>query len=145
MGPPAGKVSVILTWTQLAANVAAAVTLLFAAYQFRVNTKAQRIQNSLAVLSDGRQLEQQYQAGKAEARDLVSFYYRMYVSRDVLEPDVMVPLELSFCSAMIGDPRVGEYWDQAIKAQETRYFVDGFVQHMNGVRSKKKSCDSAHF
>jgi len=143
--PIAGKGSALLTWTQQAANIATAVTLLFAAYQFRVSTQAQRIQNSLAVLSDGRQLEQQYQAGKAEARDVVAFYYRMYVSRDVLETHVMVPLERSICSSIIEDPRVGKYWDEVTKTQEKSFYIDDFVKQMDEIRSKKQSCDSARF
>ena len=118
-----------------------ALTLLLAAYQFYANTKAQRIQNSLSVLSDGRQLQQQYQEGKAEARDIVTFYYRVYVSRDVLDARIIRPLERSLCSTVIEDPRVSGYWDDVNKTEVKHYFVDDFVEHMNDIRSKKKLCE----
>lgn len=138
---PTTTQSATFAWIQTLANVAAALTLLLAAYQFYANTKAQRIQNSLSVLSDGRQLQQQYQEGKAEARDIVTFYYRVYVSRDVLDARIIRPLERSLCSTVIEDPRVSGYWDDVNKTEVKRYFVDDFVEHMNDIRSKKKLCE----
>ena len=123
------------------ANVAAALALVMAAYQFYANTKAQRIQNSLTVLSDGRQLDQQYRAGQAAARDIVTLYYRVYVSRSVLEQRIVHPLERSLCSAMSGDPRVREYWNQTVATDEKYYFVGDFVERMNQIMNKKASCE----
>ena len=125
----------------MAANVAAALTLLVAAYQFYTNSKAQRIQNSLTLLNDGRQLQQQYEAGKADARDIVTFYYRVYVSKEVLQQRIVAPLERSLCSAMIDDPRVRGYWDEVAKTQEKHYFVNDFVERMNNIRNKRTSCE----
>src|SRR5215469_3161223 len=133
--------STILGWTQLAANVAAALTFLFAAYQFHATTKVQGIQNSLSLLNDGRQLQQQYQAGKADARDIVTFYYRLFVSKDVLQDRIVRPLDRSLCSAMVDDPRVRNYWDEVTKTQEKNYFVPDFVERMSNIRSGKTACE----
>jgi hypothetical protein len=86
-------------------------------------------------------LQQQYQEGKAEARDIVTFYYRVYVSRDVLDARIIRPLERSLCSTVIEDPRVSGYWDDVNKTEVKHYFVDDFVEHMNDIRSKKKLCE----
>ena len=123
------------------ANVAAALSFLFAAYQFHVNTKAQGIQNSLSLLNDGRQLQQQYQAGKADARDIVTFYYRLYVSKDVLQERIVSPLDRSLCSTMLDDPRVRNYWDEVTKTREINYFVRDFAERMNNLRSGKTRCE----
>ncbi len=123
------------------ANLAAALMLFFAAYQFRSNTKAQRLQNSLTILNEGLDLDRRYRDGNANARDIVAFYYRVYVSRKEggLDSDSAAPLERSLCSAMIDDPRIGEYWDQTSK-QAKAYFINGFAEHVNDVRSRK-SCE----
>lgn len=131
----------MLDWTQIVANLAAAAMLLFAACEFRESTQAQRLQNSISVLNEGLDVERRYREGTASARDIVAFYYRVYVARarGGLDTEVTIPLERSLCSTVIDDPRVGEYWDQTAM-QARPYFIGTFVEHMNSVRSKK-SCE----
>jgi hypothetical protein len=136
--PSSAQVDSIVKWTQIAANLAAALMLLVAGYQFYGTVKAQRLQSSLAVLTEGLDLDRKYQDGKAVPRDVFAFYYRVYVSRESggVNAEIVGPLERSLCTAVIDNPGVADYWDKMPK-EEKSYFVPTFVDHVNKIRSKK--------
>jgi hypothetical protein len=137
---PATK-QLISDWIQVVANGAAALGLVLAAWQFRASTKAEHIQNSLNVLSEGRQLEEQYRAGTAQARDIVTFYYRVYIARDEFDADVIRPLERSLCSQVIGDKRVDKYWKEVMAQEEKGYYRRDFALYIDDITNGRKSCE----
>jgi len=123
-----------VSWTtagqaaQFAANVATVVALVYAAITLNNSSNDAKIASSVKVLEQGNKIEADYRDGKAEAREIVAFYYQVFLYRrmDRLVDDVYVPVNRSLCKFMTSDPRAKEYW-----ARDSAQYDPKFVEFVN--------------
>lgn len=121
---------------QIVANLATVTAVIYAAAQLNQGATDTRIANSIRVLDQGMQTQQDYREGKVEPRHVFSFYYQvfLYNDNDRLLANAHKPLNLALCRFVVDDPRAGEYWQGPNK----QYFEPKFVALIDGIRSSKK-------
>lgn len=121
---------------QIAANLATVCAVIYAAAQLTQGATDARIGNSIKVLDQGTQTQQDYRDGKVEVRQVFSYYYQvfLYNDNDRLLANAHKPLNLALCRFVLDDPRAEEYWQGANK----QYFEPGFVVLIDTIRKSKK-------
>lgn len=122
---------------QIAANLATVAAVGYAAQQLKQSATDTRIANSIKLLDQGIQIQQDYREGKTEARAVYSFYYQvfLYKQNDRLLADTYKSLNFSLCRFVADDPRAQQYWEGAQK----KYYEPAFVSLIDGIRNSK-SC-----
>lgn len=143
------------TWLPIIANIATTVAMFVAAKQFYVasanldvatrqsetaakqfelSLKQQRFANAALFLKEGRDLEQQYFDGKATARDVVTFYYKIFsMDRDdLLVKEQAGPLLTSMEETVAADPRVKAYW----AGENHKRYSEAFTTKMDSLINK---------
>ena len=121
---------------QIAANLATVSAVIYAAAQLTQSATDTRIANSIKVLDQGTQTQQDYRDGKVEVRNVFSYYYQVFLYNDNgrLLANAYQPLNLALCRFVLDDPRAEEYWRMANK----QYFEPKFVTLIDTIRSSKK-------
>ncbi|OLF54463.1 hypothetical protein [Pseudomonas chlororaphis] len=124
---------------EVLANLATATTIVvlyLSITQLNQANEDAQLANSIKVLDQGMQVEQDYQTGKIQARQVLSFYYQVYLyqQNERLLAEPFQALNLSLCRFVLDDPRAREFWQNAPKQYYTQSFV-AFIDRM--ARSKK--------
>ncbi len=105
------------TATQIAANTATVIALVYAAMTLHSSSIDARLASSAKLLEQGVKMEADYRDGKIDARQVVAFYYLVFLYRrmDRLDDAVYGPVNRSLCKFIKSDPRAKEYWAGAAK------------------------------
>jgi hypothetical protein len=156
------KVEAFKTWMPILANAATVVAMIIAARQFYVsstnlnvateqfqiavkqsetaskqfelNVREQRYVNTAPFLKEGRDLEQRYQDGTAGARDIITFYYKIFSMHkdNLLVPEQATPLIQSLEEEISADPRVKQYWSN----ENHKRYSDEFATKLDNLIKK---------
>jgi hypothetical protein len=142
----------IKTWMPIVANVATTLAMVaaivvaiiaarqlsinsdnlnVAAKQFELAAKAQRFVNTAPILKEGRDLEQRYRDGTTDEREIVAFYYKIFLMNqdDMLVTQEAGPLLKSLEEEITRNPRIKPYWAK----ENHKTFSDAFVARMDGL------------
>lgn len=130
---PSSSSSRIPDWIQIAANLATVAAVFYAAVQLTQAATDARIANSVKILEQGLQVQSDYQEGKVQPRNVISYYYEIFLLRQSnrLLDDLYAPLNRSMCTFMQQDPRAREYWQGAQKGYWDPRFVE-LIDHIQG-------------
>ncbi|MGC5704076.1 hypothetical protein J4P02_28130 [Pseudomonas sp. NFXW11] len=121
---------------QILANLATVAVLYFSFMQLQQTTSDAQLANSIKLLDQGMQVEQDYREGKIQARQVLSFYYQVYLLQqsERLLADPFKALNLSLCRFVLDDPRAREYWQNAPK----QYYTPPFIAFIDQITKSRK-------
>lgn len=125
-----------LSATQIASNVATVLALVYAGATLNLSTVDAKVANSTKILDQGIRVESDYKDGKIQAREVVAFYYQVFLYHKLnrMLDEVYVPVDRNLCNFMLTDPRAKEYW-----ATDAKHFDQDFIDFIAS-RTDPKSC-----
>jgi hypothetical protein len=121
---------------QVAANLATVAAVIYAAAQLSQTATDTRIANSVKLLEQGFQLQQDYRDGKADIRSVYAYYHQLmlYSESDRLLAEPNRALGLALCTFVLADPRSEEFW----KSADKRYYSASFVAMLDAIWRAKQ-------